>query len=297
MKKILSLFIVLSFLLNLTSCSLAELGYKYGDWLIKRKILEVVKFYSPQQESLELILDEYMLWHKETMLKRYQDELNGDILTIEAVFKDKTKSIKASDVDGFLVRTRKLYWDSFLPLANKVAPLLSELGEEQVERTRTLINRKLDEKRDLLKMEREDKSAYAEEIKNTWKDNLEDWFGELSKEQIGLLEKSLPGLLTSPKLRFARGVERMKRFLATFEEIPLPKNSTDAKMNDLKSQRTQKLIAFFKSWSEESFYIQWRKNVSTFMESFFKSLNDEQKKKFLKKLYSWNETLNGLAKD
>jgi hypothetical protein len=293
MKKNIPFILIISLLLSLTSCSLAELGYKYGDWLIKRKILEVVKFYSPQQERLEAILDDYMMWHKENMLKQYQGELD---LNIE-IFKERPHSIKAKDVEGFLLRTRRLYWDSFLPLAYKVVPLLSELGEEQVERTRTLINRKLDEKKDLLKMEKEDKSAYSEEIKNTWKDNLEDWFGELSNEQSALLESSMPGLLTSPKLRFARGVERMKTFLAIFEDLPLPKNSNKETRQNVVEKRSAKLKKFFKSWAEEEFYTKWRKNVSAFMEKFFKSLNNDQKKKFLKKLTSWKDTLNELAKN
>lgn len=305
MKKIFSFILILSFLLNLTSCSLAELGYRYGDWLIKRKILEVVKLYSPQQERLEKVLDDYMLWHKKTMLKRYQAEVDLVIKRVEEAFKDnsknkekgKVKAVNADDVEGFLLRTRKLYWESFLPLANDVAPILSELGEEQIDRSRTLINRKLDDVKDRAKAEKEDREAYVKEIGNTWKDNLEEWFGELSKEQIDLLNQALPGLLTSPKLRFARGVERMKAFLAIFEENPLPKKTENASRKALLEKRSKMLVAFFKSWSEESHYNKWRKNVSNFMASFFKTLSPEQKSKFQKKLSYWEKTLRELGED
>ncbi len=277
------IFLVLSSVLFLGSCSLAELGYRYGDWLLKRKILEVVKFYSPQQDRLEVILDEYMAWHKVTMLGRYQKHLDKTVKRFEEAFKEKgTPAISAQEVHDFLVQTRTLYWDSFLPLANKVAPLLSELGEEQVDRSKTLISRKLEDRKELTELSSKE---YQEEMHQTWKENLEDWFGPLSDAQKEQLKNTLPKLLTSPKARFARAVSRMKEFLAIFEDIP-------ESQKDYKEKRAQRLMSYFKSWSDERNFKKWRESVSSFMAGFLGSLSSEQQNHLLKKLKKWQKTLS-----
>lgn len=293
MKKLVTFILGSFIILSLSSCSLAKLGYSYGDWLIKRKIVEVIKLYSPQQDRLEGILDDFMAWHKKNMLKRYQDEMDRVTSLVSTSFKDPSRPIKPSDIENFLLTTRSLYWDSFNPLVQKVSPILAELGEEQVDRSRTLLNRKLDEKKDLIKLEQSDKAAYIKEMKKTWSDNLEEWFGPLEESQTKVLNNSFPRLMTSPKARFARGVERMKNFMAIFEDNPLSKEGKDSVIKN----RTVLIRVFFKQWSEDDYYRQWRNNVSRFMAEFFSTLSKKQKSQFLEKLRSWNSTLSEIARD
>lgn len=294
-KKIFSIIIVLS-CLGLTSCSFVGIGYKYADWLIKRRIMEVIKFYSPQQERLEKILDDYMAWHKEKMLPLYLKEVRRVASRVEK-FKDAKgpeENISAEEVHTFLLNTRKLYLDSFIPLSHRVSPLLSELGEEQLERSRTLINRKMDELKERAELSKED---FREEMKETWEDNLEDWYGELSETQKKLLNENLDSLLSSPKVRFARGGRRTQEFFAVFEDTPLSKEDLKEKDNATKvyEKRTKALKEFFNHWSEKRPYDKWRKNIASFMAKFLATLSAEQKLFFYNKIKGWEKSLEELV--
>lgn len=245
----------------------------------------MVKFYSPQLDRLEAVLDEYMLWHKANMLGRYQREMDQTVARIEKVFqKENSQPLSDKEVYQFIVMTRTLYWDSAMPLAEKVAPLLAELGPEQVDRTRTLINRKIDERKETLELK---STEYQKEVEETWADNLEEWFGELTETQRAELKKASPGLMTSPKARFARSVLRMKNFLGIFEEIPLKK----------KDERTAQLKLYFKEWQQTDLYKNWRQNVSVYMANLINGLTENQREHFLKKLKKWQKTLQDLKND
>lgn len=263
-------------LLMFSSCTLMGIGYRYADWLIKRRILSVVKFYSPQVDRLEESLDDYMIWHKSTMLPRYQATIDGVAKRIETL---KNREVSQEEVYQFLLTTRQLYLDSLLPLSVRVTPLLAELGEEQVDRTRTLITRKLDEVKEETKYSLE---QVTRELHETWRENLEDWFGELSPEQLELIKESVP--VTTPMVRFARGVQRMKLFMAIFEEIPLSE----------KEKREKALSEFFLSWSELKTYDEWRQQTAKFMSEFLKMISPTQVLKLKKKVQKWQKTIRDM---
>jgi hypothetical protein len=286
--------ILISSCLLFTSCSFVGIGYKYADWLIKRRIMEVVKFYSPQQERLEKILDDYMVWHQKVMLPKYLAEVSKSVKRIETSIKDSKKPITSQEIHDFILRARQLYLDSFIPLAHRVSPVLSELGEEQVERSRTLINRKMEEVKEKAELSKED---YRKVMYKKWEDNLEDWFGDVSAKQMAMVDKSLDSMITSPKARFARGGRRMQEFFSIYENHPLDlqlKDKDKAKVKEILKTRELLLKAFFDNWSKKRPYDEWRKNISSFMESFLKSLNPEQQKYFLDKVKGWETSLKEL---
>jgi hypothetical protein len=263
------------------------IGYSYADWLIKKRILSVVKLYKPQQKQLEKQLDDYMAWHKVTMLPEYGKELDRVAKRVEALKKDK-KKVSKEEVYRLLLKTRQLYLDSFLPLTTRVVPILSELIEGQVDRSRTLMTRKVDEIKEQTKLTQE---QVASELRGTWEDNLDDWFGKLSEEQLKLLDEHIPLLVTSPMIRFARGVKRMQIFLAVFESNPIEKN-----LSEYKEKRIKGLTDFFKTWSELKPYEPWRQQTALFMSKFLELTTTKQLDEFLKKLKKWQDAIDEIQK-
>lgn len=309
-KQKLVIFFLLTTSLLFTSCSLVGLGYKYADWLIKRRIMEVVKFYSPQQERLEAELDDYMIWHRKKMLPLYKAEVDRVVARLETIKGPHNNALKSQEVYDFLMRARKLYFDSFIPLAHKVSPLLSELGPEQVDRSRTLINRKMAEVKERAELS---KSDYRQQMIKKWHDNLIDWFGELSEQQKAMVEARIniktntktgtnsDSLLSSPVARFARAGRRMQEFFSIFEDYPLVKvDATPDSKEFIKAnkavyaKRQQLLKDYFSGWGEENAYQAWRKNVSSFMESFFLSLSAKQLEFLINKVKGWQRELEEL---
>lgn len=317
-KQKLVIFFLLTTSLLFTSCSLVGLGYKYADWLIKRRIMEVVKFYSPQQERLEAELDDYMIWHRQKMLPLYKAEVDRVVARLESIKGPHNNALKSQEIYDFLMRARKLYFDSFIPLAHRVSPLLSELGPEQVDRSKTLINRKMAELKERAELSKKD---YRQQMLKKWHDNLIDWFGELSEQQKAMVEariitkkdtkvdtksdtkpdKNSDSLLSSPVARFARAGRRMQEFFSIFEDHPLVEVNATPDSKEFKkankavyAKRQQLLKDYFSGWGEENAYQAWRKNVSSFMESFFLSLSDKQLEFLINKVKGWQRELEEL---
>ena len=291
MLKKLKTFIILPFLFTgLLSCSLAGLGYRYGDWIIKKKIMEIIKLYSPQQKRLEAVLDEYMIWHKKEMLPKYKKEIQNASLRIKEI---DNKPLKADEVHDFLLKTRELYDLSFMPLGNRVAPILSELGKEQVERTHELINRRLEKLKAKANLPEKERLS---ELQETWKDNLKEYLGSISPEQEKLILLHSPRILTSSKARFVRGVGQMKSFLAIYEENPLDAIEDKNKMK-VYQKREKELKAFLKNWGKGNHYDTWRKETSLLIAKLSKTLDKKQQAAFNETLKSWQGYVQEMLDD
>lgn len=203
MKAIILLFTMMTF----SSCSLGELGYHFGDWLIKREILGYVKLYQGQQEKLELELDNFMVWHEKVMMPLYISDLKkleNDVVTFPISEAQKL-------VESTFLLVRKRYVKSFIPLALKVAPILSSLNDEQVQRTREIIAKKF-KKQMMIK-------PPAEEIRKDLRANLEQWLGSLTKEQAAWLTKNQGRIMDSNKrkIEIAKKGYRRKSYLDIFD--------------------------------------------------------------------------------
>lgn len=115
--------ILLLILFLCVGCSKEQVMYRYGDWLLERKILEYAKFNRDQRKELEKISTQYMLWHEEKMLPTY--------LTTLAEIK---KSIEKRQVDEKKISLlNNAYQETFLELFNRMTPLLSEMNQSQVD--------------------------------------------------------------------------------------------------------------------------------------------------------------------
>jgi len=274
MKKIITYF----FILSLTGCSLASIGYDYADWLIKKRIMEVVKFYSPQQNKLEAHLDKFMAWHRKEMLPVYAADLK-DLKS--RLLKSEAKPMKAKEVEDKLLLLRSRYYESFLPLSVSIAPLLAELGDEQVTRTQTLLDRKLQDLRDKRKIL---KKEIIKQSLQTWTDNFEEWLGTLSKEQRMALEAGIGEIYVSPSIRLARYTTRTTQFLAIFE-------------NEKALEREKDLKDYFNSWKNEVGYTTWRKKASVLIAKVYSMSDAVQRKTLIRKLDKWIRIIEGLVKD
>lgn len=275
---------------SLTGCSLAGLGYRYADWIIKKKIMEIIKLYSPQQERLEAVLDEYMVWHKKKMLPQYQDALE---MAANRVGDSEKNPISQEEVYDYIIRIKDLYASSFRPLSYKVAPILSELGEEQLERSRTLITRRLEELKEKASQPKEER---LKELQETWRDNLIEYLGKVTPEQEKLILLHTPKMLTSGKARFARGVTQMKDFFSVYEGHSL-KGLTEEEKKKVIKQRELRLMDFFNSWGEGNHYEEWRKETSQFISKIALSLDKEQRAKFQEVLRSWEGKVKEMRQD
>lgn len=254
---------------------MVSIGYDFGDWLLKKRILKYVKFYSPQQAKLEVILDDFMAWHKKSELDQYILDVKG----VKARFVGaKDTPLTKSEIAGYLKQFRSRYFQSFNYLSEKMIPLFILLNSDQIERTKVLLGRKLDEKKDRSKIL---KSELIKQLERKWLENLEEWFGPLSPKQKELIAKSAPSSFIDPLIVWSRHGKRTNNFINIFDE----KDST---------KRSIALSKFFKDWQEEDFYSSWRDDVSTILVGFFATLNTTQRSFAIKKLDNTLEIIKNL---
>ena len=242
-----------------------SVGYDFGDWLLKKRILKYIKFYSPQQENLEVILDDFMAWHKANALNIYAQ----DVLKLKKrVEKIKQKPIEAKEIAEHLNLFRSRYFESFDKLSTMMIPLLSELKSEQVDRTKVLLGRKLDELKERNKIL---KSELLRQLESKWIENLEDWFGRLNPEQKKLIARESASAFISPLVVWSRQGQRTNNFTNIFDEKDIPKRKLGLKV-------------FFQDWKKDDFYLNWRRDVAGILSTFMKTLTDKQRLHLLKKL-------------
>ena len=271
MKKIL---IFMGLLIGLSNCSFPELGYRYADWLIKKRILKVVKFYSADQKKLEQELDAYMLWHQKTMLPRYVSLLEVSATDFSG------KVLRKEQVTATLHQVRNLYYETILPLAVRVTPLLAGLNSRQVERSKVLLTRKIEGKKEKVNWPRE---RLVEWTQKKWRDNLQDWLGSVTTQQEELLSRHKEELIYPPKVGYAYAVKHVQDFISLLEENPL------------RDQRLALLKAYFEGRQEIDEHRQWRPKVAAFIAELFSLLTPEQKTHLLKKVRYWQNILGKLT--
>ncbi len=250
-------------LLTLTSCSWPEIGYRYADWLIKKRIIKVVKFYSPQIKTLEGEIDQYMQWHQKVMIPRYEEEL---LRAKKLAQKELTSEVILEQME----RSRQLFKETTLPLSKRVSPLLAELIEEQVERTNTLLLRKIDENKDRLEWDRQ---RLKEETLKKWQDNTIDWLGSLNDKQEEIIAQGIDSVLYSPKAAYARAIEGHKAFMNTFDE---PQKNREAAFN-----------RFFESRYKNDDFKKWREEASALISKIMSVATPKQREHLIKKIDYW----------
>ena len=184
---IIFIFILAGLGIGLSQVNYKKMAYNNGPWLIKRKILEVFKLYSPQQDELKISLNRYMLWHRKQMLPRYVNFLGSVDDRVRELDLDD-KKLTPEEVNDLILEIQKLYYSTSIQLAQMIIPILVEMNEQQVDRTRTLLDRRLNEWRELKSIKKE---ILMQDLLYSWTGNFEYALGPLNNDQLAVIEKTI----------------------------------------------------------------------------------------------------------
>lgn len=248
-------------------------SYYFGDWYIKRKILNYVKLYSSQQKTLDIELKNFMIWHQREVLPKLSSIMDQLIEDIESTKNSKIERIK---IEYAFVSFESQYKESFSKIGNILVPILSTLNETQVQRSRELIYRELDELNENGKIS---EIKLKSELKEAWEKNITQWFGPINEKQMKLLDDSLIQLFIHPRSKYIHLSKRAKDFLMAFDD---------------RKQTTKLLEEFFKNWIDDNFYLNWKREFVTILTGVINSSSPRQKAHFIKELKKWESTLSKL---
>ncbi len=275
------LLAVITFLILIAGCT-ANLGYKFADTLVEWEIKDYVDLTGEQEELLSEKVDELHIWHAQTQLPLYRNELKN--------LRDKVdkQTLSKSDIGDFEDKLWT-FWDNVLVRAEAEADLLVMLSLKQRQQLIRRLEEAQEERYQRFQDDQEENPILRrlDRISEVEED-LEDIIGSLTKEQDKLLRS---WVADSPQLR-EQWLSYRSNWLSEFEKAllkqPVDENRLSALILDPQQLRSEELQ---EKADENS---QLRKE---FLWDMYRSLTDEQRKKVIEKADEYIDLLDSLIDD
>lgn len=275
------LLAVITFLILVAGCT-ANLGYKFADTLVEWEIKDYVDLTGEQEELLSEKVDELHIWHAQTQLPLYRNELKN--------LRDKVdkQTLSESDISDFEDKLWT-FWDNVLVRAEAEADLLAMLSLKQRQQLIRRLEEAQEERYQRFQDDQEENPIFRrlDRISEVEED-LEDIVGSLTKEQDKLLRS---WVADSPQLR-EQWLSYRSNWLGEFEKAllkqPVDENQLSALILDPQQLRSEELQ---EKADENS---QLRKE---FLWDMYQSLTEEQRKKVIEKADEYIDLLDSLIDD
>ncbi len=275
------LLAVITFLILVAGCT-ANLGYKFADTLVEWEIKDYVDLTGEQEELLSEKVDELHIWHAQTQLPLYRNELKN--------LRDKVdkQTLSESDISDFEDKLWT-FWDNVLVRAEAEADLLAMLSLKQRQQLIRRLEEAQEERYQRFQDDQEENPIFRrlDRISEVEED-LEDIVGSLTKEQDKLLRS---WVADSPELR-EQWLSYRSNWLGEFEKAllkqPVDENQLSALILDPQQLRSEELQQKADKNS------QLRKE---FLWDMYQSLTGEQRKKVIEKADEYIDLLDSLIDD
>ena len=268
--------ILLSFsLVFLASCSSYNIGYYFGDWLLKRKVTEYLKLYGTQKENLGKDMESYMKWHEANMLSTYDQYLKN----LESFL--KKKEIGPFDILPHVKGAIDLYYQTAHPFMETLTPYLVVLNSDQVDALKKKIYKANEKRKKDLSI-----SKLPEKTLADLKSILVKWIGPMTGVQEKYMANWLRIEAVSPQKVFERRLMHQKTFFSLMEI-------------ERKDQRKIELEKYFKKFfsSEREGIVFQQKRMMSFSVLFaglYKLMDINQKNHLTLKIKEYRNILGDL---
>lgn len=275
------LLAVITFLILIAGCT-ANLGYKFADTLVEWEIKDYVDLTGEQEEQLSEKVDELHIWHAQTQLPLYRNELKN--------LRDKVdkQTLSKSDIGDFEDKLWT-FWDNVLVRAEAEADLLVMLSLKQRQQLIRRLEEAQEERYQRFQDDQEENPILRrlDRISEVEED-LEDIIGSLTKEQAKLLRS---WVADSPQLR-EQWLSYSSNWLSEFEKAllkqPVDENRLSALILDPQQLRSEELQEKADENSQLRIEFLW---------DMYRSLTDEQRKKVIEKADEYIDLLDSLIDD
>ena len=161
-------------LAGLISCSAAATAYRFADWWIEYRIETWVDLDGTQEALLQTRVDDVLVWHQAVVMPR----------AVELVDELSDAALKGKLIEVFAQREElidELYYESVRPIAFAIGEVFTTLTPEQVDELEEGLAEQLVKSREKSRS-RARRGKIAE--------RLQGWIGDLTDEQIAIIEES-----------------------------------------------------------------------------------------------------------
>ncbi len=161
-------------LVGLTGCNAAATAYRFADWWIEYRIETWVDLDGTQEVLLQARVDDVLVWHQAAVMAR----------VVELVDELSDAALKGTLIEVFGQREElidELYYESVRPIALAVGEVFTTLTPGQVDELEEGLAAQLVKAREKLR----DRARWGKKAKR-----LQGWIGDLTDEQIAIIEES-----------------------------------------------------------------------------------------------------------
>ena len=169
-KKIYFLYFILIFLI--AGCNTGKLFYDYGEEVASWQLDNYFDLTNQQEEWIEERMKLHLDWHRKEELPRYRDFL----IEVQSRARDGLTMIELDEGYARLDQKRIRTLERLLP---DTASFLAGVSLEQIN---TLEKKMIEENQDM-KEDLESPEKLSRERKEKFWEQMEDWFGDFSKDQ------------------------------------------------------------------------------------------------------------------
>lgn len=208
------LIIVLLSTLFIVGCS-TKVSYFFLDWAIEWEVEEYVDLTDEQQQTFDIAVDKFLVWHRDQELPRYRDQLI--LLSAQINQHTMTPALWLEQV-----AMAKAHWfrifDFVMP---DLMPLMASFNDEQVNQIITQLKK---EQQELIE-EYSDKNQ-SELVKDSDKrtqKRVKEWLGSVSDAQKDIIHKANTKRLSTLDM----WLEYRHEWLRQFEQALLRRQERD----------------------------------------------------------------------
>lgn len=195
----------------LAGCSSIQLAYGQLDRWLRWQIDDYVDFEGNQKRQLQVALDSFHRWHRQTQLPRYADFLEELAGQLE---RKPPQEIELAPIEE---RVEHLWNTASTQLIDLLLPLAAQLSPQQID----YMERKLREKREesLRKWQKSPGKVQQRRLKQIRKQS-ERWLGSLSAEQEQLIAGWVAQMAYNPLLRDQQRQVWQSHFIGLLRDKP-----------------------------------------------------------------------------
>jgi len=171
-------FILFSFIFLLPSCNSTKIFYNYGDFIVSWQVDNYFDITSEQEEWIEEKIVLHLEWHRKEELPKYKNFLTK----IKDQAQDGISMSELNEAFSMYEIKRNRIFERITP---DVALFLAKISPSQID----YLEKQMIEENEEMAKKTENHHEQLVKRREYFFEQMEDWFGELSKNQIKQLNE------------------------------------------------------------------------------------------------------------
>jgi len=210
-KKI--IILLLSSLL-FVGCS-TKISYFFLDWAIEWEVEEYVDLTSEQQDKFDLVIESFLVWHRQQELPRYRDQLS--LLSTLANQHTMTPELWLEQVSMAKAHWFRIF-DFVMP---DLLPIMASLSDEQV--NQLLAQLKKEQQELIEEYAGKDQAELIKDSDKRLEKKLSEWTGDITEPQKKIIHQANTQRLATLDM----WLEYRHEWLSQFEQALKRRQQTD----------------------------------------------------------------------